>query len=133
MAGLHPGEYRVVVEDVDQLSALHEVERDLYQWDHGDLGFEILRAWQMPESVQLSAKLHHRDESEVLACGEPIVSSVVLANYLCSRTGWGTFPVHNLDTPGDGIFRQLDIGPEMLVVIWNQLNETLEQAGDMMG
>lgn len=131
-AALHPSECTGLVEDVDQLSALHEVEYDAFGWNHTDLGYHVLREWQLPLSVQLSAKLHHASESEILATGDPIVSCVVIANFLCSRNGWGNFDVHNLATPSDGIFAHLDIGPDMLMVIWHQLRETLKQATVML-
>lgn len=130
-ATLHPSESAAIFSEVDQLTTASEIEREMLGWDHTELGEEVLRQWQMPESVCVAAGLHHSSETEMVATGDPILACVVIANFLCSRTGWGTTGAHNLATPGDGIFKLLDVGPEMLMVVWHQLHETLNQAGRM--
>src|SRR6056297_375822 len=125
-AALHPSDLTEIYHEVDQLSSFHEVEQDRNGWDHAALGQEVLAQWMMPEVVQQAAGLHHvkmtdADDGRF----SPTVCCVVIANYLCCRTGWGVAEKPCLQTPSDMVFKRLEIGSEMLMVIWHQLHETL--------
>lgn len=42
--------------------ALHEVEREVLGFDHGEVGAALMRKWQLPEVFPATAAFHHRPD-----------------------------------------------------------------------
>jgi putative nucleotidyltransferase with HDIG domain len=115
----------------DELSPLHEVEQDLLGWDHTQLGETVLTQWGMPEPVRLAARHHHAPEAVIGGPHGETVGCVAIANYLCSRSGWGSTRCHALTPPGQEVFRHLGIDAGVLMVLWQQLYPALDSVAQL--
>ncbi len=123
---LAPKSLGAVMSLVDELSPIDEVERELLGWDHAMLGEAVVRHWGLPETVALVARYHHEPEQVLTDPSGHAVACVSLANYLCSRAGWGTVGRHYLATPSQRIFSHLGIDEGLLRVLWQQLYLALD-------
>lgn len=56
-----------------------EIEAELLEMNHGELGAELVRHWDLPESIVAILRYHHDSENEHAAPGQPLVSMVNLA------------------------------------------------------
>lgn len=115
-----------VMSQIDQLSATHEVEKDVQGWDHQQLGAAVLSQWGMPEEVQLAALYHHHPERILHEPCAETVGCVAIANYLCSRSGRSSTGYHSLAAPGAPVFDRLGINAGLLTVLWQQLPQAFE-------
>lgn len=128
---LDPESFSRVISEIDELSTTYEVEKDLLGWDHTQLGAAVLEQWGMPEEVQAVARYHHAPEQ---AMGGPFAESVgcvAIANYLCSRSGWGSIGLHNLPAPSNQVFSKLGIDAGLLTVLWQQLYPALDSVSQL--
>jgi putative nucleotidyltransferase with HDIG domain len=124
--------HAAVVAEVDHLSPAHEVELDLWGWDHTQLGEAILRQWGLPEGVVGAARYHHsgidaikRSEAETIVC-------VSIANFLCSRVGWSSLGHHSLPPPGNESLAVLGINAGRLAVIWQGVGAAITAASELI-
>lgn len=82
--------------DEDTLQAL---ERETYGFDHGELGGEILRAWQLPDSINLAVRHHHTPD--VAGAHQSEASYVWVADLLAHQIqGAGLFKGITVELPG---------------------------------
>ncbi len=123
---LDPDTFAQVVALVDELSPINEVEKELQDWDHTELGEAILNQWGMPESVAMVARYHHEPDHVLQGPDGAAVGCVAVANYLCSRAGWQAAGRHYLPPPSNRVFAHLGIDASLLTVIWQQLYVALE-------
>jgi HD-like signal output (HDOD) protein len=123
---LDPKSLAAVMSLVDELSPIDEVERELLGWDHALLGEAVVRFWGLPETIALVARHHHEPEQVLSDPSGHAVACVTLANYLCSRAGWGTVGRHYLATPSQRVFAHLGIDEGVLRVLWQQLYVALD-------
>lgn len=65
---------------------LHEVERSLYGWDHGDVGGILAERWGLEPMIHDAVKFHHRPADSL---GNIETSTIVcLANQVAYRSGY---------------------------------------------
>ncbi len=124
---LHGATFRRLVADVDELSAIHEIEQERLGWDHAELGAKILQHWGAPAAAVAATQHHHAPERaiEERDAEAKSVACVALANHLCSRTGWSSLGVHNLMAPDGKVLQQLGIDAHGLTHIWQGLPQTM--------
>ena len=123
--------FEEVLSEIDELSPMHEVEKDILGWDHAQLGAAMLRGWGMPEEVCLASEYHHAahrcldsEHSETVCC-------IAIANYLCSRAGWCSVGTHAMTSPKETVFRHLGIDSGLLTLLWQQLYSSLESVAKL--
>ncbi len=76
-----PDDYRKIIQEVEKGKQQdHEVERDLFGFDHAEVGGELLKAWKMPASLIESVRCHHNPEAAQESVME--VSLINVANEL---------------------------------------------------
>lgn len=127
---LAPDEFERVISLVDELSAIHMVERELMGWDHGELGAGILEQWGLPEQVAAVARYHHDPDPLLDGPHGATLACVVVANYFCSRAGWSTLGPKYLAPPSARLFAFLGIDSSLLTSLWRQVDSTLELVTD---
>lgn len=128
---LDPETFATVVSQIDALSPIHEVERDVQGWDHTQLGEAMLKQWGLPEEVQQAARYHHSPHRAIGGPHGQSVACVAIANFLCSRAGWasaGNFP---LPLPDNRVFAHLGIDSGLLTVLWQQLYPALDSVAGL--
>lgn len=116
-----------VVERVRGRTMTPHVERQVYSFDHAQLGSHVARNWEFPAQV-VDAIAYHHDVESYSGLHQPIVYVVAAANYFCSRAGWMSLGVHNVALPPDDTFRVLGLDRVALSIIWQELPSTLEKA-----
>ncbi len=104
-----------------------EVERQIYGFDHAELGGYAAREWGFPTAIVDTVEFHHKSECYAGPHGE-LVFVVAAANYFCSRSGWTSVGVHNIPLPPDAAYRALGLDQVALAIIWDELLPTLENA-----
>ena len=56
-----PGQSRQALElSIEQSMPLHVAEREIFSFDHGEVGAELMHAWKLPESFIEVARHHHQ-------------------------------------------------------------------------
>jgi HD-like signal output (HDOD) protein len=111
-----------ILAETDELSPMHEVEEDLLGWSHCELGQALLELWGMPEAVSLAARYHHAPEkASAHAEHLPIIASVSVANYFCSRSGWASTGVQHIAPPAREALAALGIDADLLGVLYSQV------------
>lgn len=79
-------QFRELIGRLDQGRPLCELERNVFGFDHCQLGEEIARRWSFPENVRAAIAHHHNgvmyrgDEVDIIRC-------VAVANLICSLRG----------------------------------------------
>ncbi len=128
---IDPASFAEVISQMDELSPLHEVEKELFGWDHCQLGQAILDQWGMPEAIQMAARYHHTPDQAIPSEHAETVGCVAIANFLCSRSGWGSTPAHSIVAPGERVFKRLGIDASLLAVLWTQLSAVLDDVSGL--
>lgn len=54
-----PERYQEVLLAIDKDKALHETERDVFDFTHADIGFWLAEKWNLPDTVRESIQHHH--------------------------------------------------------------------------
>ncbi len=116
-----------VVERIQNRAPTPGVERQIYSFDHAQLGAHIARTWEFRDNITDAIAHHHQVES-YSGPHKPLVFVVATANYLCSRAGWTSLGVHNVELPPNNTYRVLGLDQIALSVIWDELADTLENA-----
>lgn len=130
---LHGGGFAASVGDVDELSPMHEVERERWGWDHAMLGSQLLRRWGFPPLAVAAAEYHH-DAGRAIAAGvagDRAIACISLANHLCSRTGWSSMGVHNVVAPSGPVLERIGVDAGRLTRIWRALPQVLSEASTL--
>jgi len=78
-------------------------EQDLAGLDHTEVGYEMARHWQLPESLQ-AVILYHHHPAEAIESMQPLVYAVHIGDIVAMMAG--------CDTGSDGLKYQLDPGYE---------------------
>jgi putative nucleotidyltransferase with HDIG domain len=128
---LVPQSHRQIAMEVDELSATHEVERDMLGFDHTQLGAAIMEQWGLPQAVQAAALHHHAAACAIETEHIETILCVSIANYLCSRAGWSSTGFHNLPAPGSEELERMGINSGLLAVISQQVGGSLESASQL--
>ncbi len=116
-----------VVERLRRNVTTCEVEREIYSFDHAQLGAHVAKTWEFPDAI-VDAIAYHHDVDRYSGEHRELVFVVAAANYLCSRAGWTSMGVQNVAIPPDDTYRVLGIDEVALAIIWDELAPTLERA-----
>ncbi|MFZ1546820.1 MAG: HDOD domain-containing protein [Candidatus Nitrotoga sp.] len=64
-----------------------EIEAELLEMNHCELGAELARFWNLPDSIIAVLRYHHDPENELAAIGQPLVSMVNIAEKVLVALG----------------------------------------------
>ena len=116
-----------VVERARSSVSTCELEREIYSFDHAQLGAHVAKTWEFSDAI-VDAIAYHHDAGRYDGVHRDLVFVVAAANYLCSRAGWTSLGVHNVSIPPDDTYRVLGLDEVALSIIWEELAPTLEKA-----
>lgn len=131
---LAPAAFGEVLSQIDSLSPTADVETDVHGWHHGELGGGVLRQWGMTPEIVAAAEHHHAPELADVGDDTPEMTTlccVALANYFCTRGGWGSLGGVTLPPPDDVVTRTLGIDSAVLSMLWRQVPATIEATRDL--
>lgn len=107
-----------------------EAEQQVLSFDHALLGGFVASKWNLPDPV-VDAIAYHHSSGEYTGPHRDLVQVVAIANYLCSRAGWTSLGVHNVQAPPDSVYAGLGLDQISLAIIWDELEPTLSRAGSL--
>lgn len=64
-----------------------EIEQEMLEVTHGELGAALARHWDLPDSIEAVLRYHHSPEEEGALVGQPLVSMVHLAEKIVPEYG----------------------------------------------
>ena len=117
------------VSQPDRFSA--EIEAELLEMNHCELGAELARFWNLPDSIIAVLRYHHDPENELAAIGQPLVSMVNIAEKALVTIG---ISEHGPTEISPEEWQALGIEPskadELITQINKQAEETKRTVGD---
>ncbi|MFC1725671.1 HDOD domain-containing protein [candidate division KSB1 bacterium] len=80
---------QVIEKSNSSLKEVHEIEKEIFGFDHTEAGFQVARKWEFPDSLADSIRFHHNlenapEESRTLS------AIVDLSNIISRSSGLGT-------------------------------------------
>ncbi|MFZ1811005.1 MAG: HDOD domain-containing protein [Candidatus Nitrotoga sp.] len=108
-----------------------EIEAELLEMNHCELGAELARFWNLPDSIIAVLRYHHDPENELAAIGQPLVSMVNIAEKALVAIG---ISEHGSTEISPEEWQALGIDPskadELITQINKQAEETKRTVGD---
>ena len=102
-----------------------EVERELLDVTHDELGAELAKYWNLPSEIVSVIRYHHTPDDEKAAEGQPLVRIINITEKLLPPLGMREF-VGNYVAPEE--WAALGIDPEKTAEITEQAEEQANQA-----
>jgi putative nucleotidyltransferase with HDIG domain len=102
-----------------------EVERELLDVTHDELGAELAKYWNLPSEIVSVIRYHHTPDDEKAAEGQPLVRIINITEKLLPPLGMREF-VGNYVAPEE--WAALGIDPEKAAEITEQAEEQANQA-----
>ena len=107
-----------------------EIEAELLEMNHCELGAELARFWNLPDSIIAVLRYHHDPENELAAIGQPLVSMVNLAEKALVALG---IPEHGSTEISTEEWQALGIDPSKADELIAQINKQAEEAKQVAG
>ncbi|TAJ80859.1 MAG: HDOD domain-containing protein [Gallionellaceae bacterium] len=107
-----------------------EIEADLLEMNHGELGSELARYWDLPDAIVAVLRYHHDPENENAAVGQPLVGMVNLAEKILSAFG---IPEHAAAAINPDDWLALGIDPAQADDLIEQIRKQAEEARQTAG
>ncbi len=102
-----------------------EVEREIMEICHDELGAELARHWNLPEEIIAVLRYHHNPDAVEAAAGQPLARMVNIAEKLLPSFG---FNEHVAPSINDGEWEALGIAPSKAGEVEEQVDEEAQQA-----
>lgn len=116
------------VAEPDRPSA--EIEAELLEMNHGELGAELARFWNLPDIIVTVLRHHHNPDSEKAAAGLPTVRMISLAEKILSSFG---IPEHSPPAIAPAEWLALGINPARADELIGQITALAEEARQTAG
>lgn len=114
----------------EQDRASAEIEAELLEMNHSELGAELARHWELPDSVVTILRYHHEPKNKFAAASQPMTSMVNLAERILPSFG---ILEHASPEIGPEEWSALGIAPakaeDLVVQIRAQAEEVRQTAG----
>lgn len=132
LANSHHEEYEQVVARVDEKGVRYsDAERDVFGFDHAELGARVAERWELPERLVTVIRCHH-DLDALSQLPEPVArltALVGLATASLTHLGSGRAqPIEDLDLSGIGAWSFLGLCDDDLEPIIALCQERIESA-----
>lgn len=118
-----PTEMREVVARISsETRPDHEIERDIFGFDHADVGGELLKVWQMPKTLAQAVSHHHRPQEADEAIMD--VCLVHIANGMTMIAEQGVEVESQIEPISEFAWQTTKLDPSIM-------DEVFQQAGDL--
>jgi HD-like signal output (HDOD) protein len=107
-----------------------EIEAELLEMNHCELGAELGRFWDLPDSTIAVLRYHHDPENELAAIAQPLVRMVNLAEKALVTLG---IPEHGPTETSPEEWQALGIDPSKADELIAQINKQAEEAKQVAG
>ena len=116
-----------VVDRLDPNTPTSDVERQVYGFDHAELGGHATRDWGFSPAIADAVEYHHKSDALRGAAWRIGLCRGCRRLFLQSF-GMDGMGVHNIPLPPDAAYRALGLDQVALAIIWEGLLPTLENA-----
>ena len=103
---------------------LFEVEREMIDTDHADVGARLLETWHLPESLVQATAAHHDPAGE----GDPAAQIVYLADFVCNLHSVHHGTAYRPEASVPDVWRALGIDEAELPEILAEVDASLNKA-----
>ena len=107
-----------------------DIEAELLELNHGELGAELARHWGLPESIVAILRYHHDPTNVNASEGQPLVSMISIAEKVLISFG---IPEHTTAEISPEEWAQLGIDPAKADELIEQIKEQAEEAKKTAG
>jgi putative nucleotidyltransferase with HDIG domain len=107
-----------------------EIENELLDMNHCELGAELARYWELPDTLVAVLRYHHDPDNEHAAVGQPLVSMVNLAEKVLSSFG---ISEHAAPQTDNDEWQALGIDPQQAYELTEQILKQAEEAKQTAG
>jgi len=107
---------------VDRKSEMEEVEAEMLEMDHGELGALLGRRWNLPEPVIASLNYHHAPNDEQAAAGRNLVALANLAEKMLPTFGFAESALKDIP---DEEWQSMGIDPPCVAEIKAKVQNTV--------
>lgn len=114
----------------DKSRSALEIEADLLEINHAELGAELAKFWELPDSIVAVLRYHHEPEHEEAAIGQPLVSMVNLAEKVLADVGISEGATAEIDAEE---WSALGIDPAKAGELTEQIIKQAEEAKQTAG
>jgi putative nucleotidyltransferase with HDIG domain len=105
-------------------------EREVFGFDHSDLGATVADQWRFPESIIEGIRWHHTPQASSEA-NRSMVCILSLADFLCAQKGIGTVRTKCKPSTQLNLLTELGVEREDLRVLWEDMDHELSAARDL--
>lgn len=106
-----------------------EAERDMFSFDHAEVGSLVIKKWNLPPIIEEAIRLHHRTRGALL---DPTLCAIVnLANSLCVKAGIGPERRPEMDLGQLEATTRLKLTPERLTLIAKHVESRLVEEKEL--
>ena len=102
-----------------------EVEREMLEISHDELGAELARHWNLPEEIVAVLRYHHNPDAAEAAAGQPLVRMINIAEKLLPSFGLNEYVAPGISAEE---WEALGISPSKAEEVEEQIDEEAEQA-----
>lgn len=106
------------------------IEREILGFDHTQLGAAIAEKWGFPDSVIDTIRFHH-NSARCTGEYQPLVYTVEVANFLCTKKGISSYGVNQIQPPTKAVFDSLSIGRNDVKILYQDLDVELDKAKEL--
>lgn len=107
-----------------------EIEAELLEMNHCELGAELARFWNLPSSIIAALRYHHDPENELAAVGQPLVGMINLAEKAIGAIG---ISEHGPTEISSEEWLALGIDPSKADELIMKINKQAAEAGQVAG
>jgi len=102
-----------------------EIEREILDICHDELGAELARHWNLPEEIIVVLRYHHNPDVAEAAAGQPLVRMINIAEKLLPSFGLNEYVAPGVSAEE---WEALGISPSQAEEVEKQVDEEVEQA-----
>ena len=113
-----------VIDQVDEFTPTHEIEREVLSFDQAQLGAYIVAGWHFPAQICKAIRYHAYPEGYP-GTDRALVNTVAVANYLRNRVGLTSLGVRNTPPPAASAYAEAGLTRFTLSIIWEEFRSTL--------
>lgn len=103
---------------------LFEVEREMIDTDHADVGARLLEHWHLPDALVNATAAHHDPAGE----GDPVAQVVYLADFICNLHAVHNGTAYRPETSASEVWQALGIPESDLGDILAEVDASLDKA-----
>lgn len=107
-----------------------EIEREILDICHDELGAELAHHWNLPEKIIAVMRYHHNPDAAEATAGQPLVRMINIAEKLLPSFGHNEFVSQGIS---DREWEALGIHPSRAEEVKKQVDEEMEQAIQFAG